>query len=96
MIQVIVMYMTFCKNIPRSEHDYNKCCLSSRNDPPQILRMLFLLPVLLVASLASADQMPAQWLGKYKLKVMMIIFLMQASTSLRPARASPPSCPRLG
>ena len=71
--------------------------ISSRNDPPQILRMLFLLPVLLVASLASADQMPAQWLGKYKLyKVMMIIFLMQASTSLRPARASPPSCPRLG
>ena len=71
--------------------------ISSQNDPPHILRMLFLLPVLLVASLASADQMPAQWLGKYKLyKVMMIIFVMQASTSLRPARASPPSCPRLG
>merc|ERR1711970_1312734 len=31
-------------------------------------RMLFLLPVLLVASLASADQMPAQWLGKYQLE----------------------------
>merc|ERR1711970_950032 len=31
-------------------------------------RMLFLLPVLLVSSLVTAEQLPAQWLGKYQLE----------------------------
>ena len=36
--------------------------------PSQIQRMLLLLPLLLVPSVVVADQMPAEWLGKYQLE----------------------------
>ena len=53
LIQVIVMYMTFCQNIPRSEHDYNKCCYIITKWPSSD-------PKNAVPSACSAGRLPGQ------------------------------------
>ena len=53
LIQVIVMYMNFCQNIPRSEHDYNNCIYIITKWPPSD-------PKNAVPSACSAGRLPGQ------------------------------------